>query len=361
MKKFKTIRRNALDILRAQDSYTFLMKELEKVDEKILEPLTGTDWPRDMPVITGGGLSESIVSVDVTYGSTGRDQNNLIFDATNDIPVVQADMSQSIARCFNFAEYMVFNVLEKEKMMSVGRDPETFLNKGIRLHCDKVIDQNVYTGFTKVSSTGLVNNPRIMRVSSPATGTGNSSKWADKTADQIPDPGRHQHADCRGVEGMRLLFGCAAESYPGAGGAVRAAGDAEGERRFRAEHPDLCAGEQPDEPAGRAPGDFAVQMAERGGEQLQRPDGLLYQRSGEDLLQPDAAAAADGDGIRGYAGEDSFRGAVFGGTVSLYADGTVYGWGVTLFPLTPFPLSGERGNKERDGATPHPLTPTQQE
>ena len=26
------------------DSYLFLMKELEKVDEKILEPLSGTDW-----------------------------------------------------------------------------------------------------------------------------------------------------------------------------------------------------------------------------------------------------------------------------------------------------------------------------
>ena len=44
----------------AHDSYTFLMKELEKVDEKILEPLTGTSWPRDMPVITGGGMVESI-------------------------------------------------------------------------------------------------------------------------------------------------------------------------------------------------------------------------------------------------------------------------------------------------------------
>ena len=72
-------------------------------------------------------------------------------------------------------------------MRSVGRDPEAFLNKGIRLHCDKIIDQNVYTGFTRVSSTGLINNPRIMHVSSPATGTGNSSKWADKTADQILD------------------------------------------------------------------------------------------------------------------------------------------------------------------------------
>ena len=99
--------------LRADDSYTFLMKELEKVDEKILEPLTGTDWPRDMPVITGGGLLESIVSVDVTYASTGRDEDNLIFDATNDIPVVQADMSRSVARCFTFAEYMSFLNMEK--------------------------------------------------------------------------------------------------------------------------------------------------------------------------------------------------------------------------------------------------------
>ena len=185
--KFNSLRNPIPASLRANDSYTFLMKELERVDEKIYEPLTGTDWPRDMPVVTGGGLTENIVAVDVTYGSTGRTQDNLIFDATNDIPVIQADMSQSVARCFNFAEYMSFSVLEREKMMNVGRDPESFLNKGIRLHCDKAIDQNVYMGFTKVNSTGLVNNPRIMRVSSPTTGTGNSSHWADKTADQILD------------------------------------------------------------------------------------------------------------------------------------------------------------------------------
>ena len=183
MAKYRTIQTPGR--LQAGDSYTFLMKELEKVDEKIIEPLTGTDWPRDMPVITGGGLLESIVSVDVTYASSGRDEDNLIFDATNDIPVVQADMSQSVARCFNFAEYMSFSTLEREKMISVGRDPETFLNKGIRLHCDKAIDRSVYRGFDKVNSTGLVNNRIISRVGSPTVGAGNSSRWADKTADQI--------------------------------------------------------------------------------------------------------------------------------------------------------------------------------
>ena len=86
------------------DSYVFLMKELEKVDEKILEPLTSTDWPRDMPVITGGGLAESISTVDITYASSGGDDDNIFLDAANDIPVIQADLSRNSVRTFNFAD-----------------------------------------------------------------------------------------------------------------------------------------------------------------------------------------------------------------------------------------------------------------
>ena len=172
--------------LAANDSYTFLMKELEKVDETILEPLSGTDWPRDMPVITGGGLMENIAAIDVQYASSGGEDDNLFFEAANDIPVIQADLSKQVARTFNFAEYMAFSVMEKEKMMQVGRDPETFLNKGIRLHCDKVIDRNVYQGFSKVSSTGLVNNPNITRSSAaPHTSGGTDTQWEHKTADEI--------------------------------------------------------------------------------------------------------------------------------------------------------------------------------
>ena len=166
------------------DSYVFLMKELEKVDDRILEPLAGTDWPRDMPVITGGGLVESIASIDVSYASTGGDEDGLFFEAANDIPVIQADMSKQVARTFNFAEYMSFSQLEKMKMDEVGRDPETFLNKGIRLHCDKVIDRNVYRGFPRLNSTGLCNNPLVTR-SSASAGAGGGTQWSQKTADEI--------------------------------------------------------------------------------------------------------------------------------------------------------------------------------
>ena len=171
--------------LRANDSYLFLMKELEKVDEKILEPLSGTDWPRDMPVITGGGITESIASVDVSYASTGMEDDNIFYDAANDIPVIQADLSKQVARTFSFAEYLVFNRMEKEKMLKVGRDPEYFLNKGIRLHFDKVLDRNVYVGFGKVASTGLCNSVNIARSSAANNAAGTSTRWRDKTADEI--------------------------------------------------------------------------------------------------------------------------------------------------------------------------------
>ena len=170
--------------LRTNDAYQFLRKELEKVDEQILEPLSGTDWPRDMPVVTGGGLVDSIASVDVTYASSGQEDDNLFYDAYNDIPVIQADLSKQIARTFNFAEYMAFSVMEDEKMRKIGRDPIDFLNKGIRLHCDKVIDRNVYLGFRKVASTGLCNNPAVMR-SSARAGAGGQTTWRTKTADEI--------------------------------------------------------------------------------------------------------------------------------------------------------------------------------
>ncbi len=179
MKMIPSLRRYA-----ANDSYLFLMKELEKVDETILEPLSSTDWPRDMPVITGGGLAESIAAVDVTYASTGGDEANIFLDAANDIPVIQADMSKSVARTFNFAEYMAFNVMEREKMASVGRDPETFLNKGIRLHFDKTLDRSVYWGFNKLGSAGLCTSTEITR-SGAARGAQNTTVWADKTADEI--------------------------------------------------------------------------------------------------------------------------------------------------------------------------------
>lgn len=167
-----------------RDGYAFLTKQLEKMDTKLLEPLSSTSWPRDMPVITGGGFVENIASVDVTYATTGGDEDSLIAEQANDIPVMQADFGKTTWRAFNWAHYMSIPYLQKEKLQSIAVNIEETLNKGVRLYYDKTVDRSVYRGLTKVGSTGLVNNPSVTRVSAPA-GAGGALDWAHKTADEI--------------------------------------------------------------------------------------------------------------------------------------------------------------------------------
>ena len=181
MKGYPNVRK-----LMGADSYTFLIKELEKCDEKILEPLSSVDWPRDMPVKTGGGIVENISAVDVVYASSGGDEDNIFFEPANEIPMIQADFGKLIARTFNWAEYLSISLLEREKMANIARDPMEFLDKGLRLHFDKTLDRNVYKGFEKVKSTGLVNCTRVVRsMAASADSTVTHTQWDLKTADQI--------------------------------------------------------------------------------------------------------------------------------------------------------------------------------
>jgi len=166
------------------DSYAFLQKQLELLDPKIMEPLAGVDWPRDMPVRTGGGFVENVSVIDVSYASTGGEDDALFVENGNDIPVMQADFNKDVSKVFNFQEYMRIGYVEQQKFRKLALNLEDTMNKGIRLHLDKTIDRNVYVGFGKANTTGLLNNAAIVR-STVANGAGGTATWATKTADEI--------------------------------------------------------------------------------------------------------------------------------------------------------------------------------
>lgn len=166
------------------DSYAFLEKQLELLDPKIKEPLSGTDWPRDMPVRTGGGFVENVSVIDVTYASTGGEDDALFVENGNDIPVMQADFNKEASKVFNFQEYMRIGYVEQQKFRKLAYSLEDTMNKGIRLHLDKVMDKNVYLGFPREHTTGLLNNAGITRSTAPA-GAAGTATWATKTPDEI--------------------------------------------------------------------------------------------------------------------------------------------------------------------------------
>lgn len=167
-----------------RDGMTFINKELEKLDNKIQEPLASTWWPRDIPVRTGGGFLENVSSIYVDYGTTGAMEDSLIGDQTNNIPVMQVDYGKESWKTYIWGHYLDIGYVFKEKMMQIGRNLEETMNKGIRLFYDKSLDKNVYTGLAKYGGTGLLNDATVTRYSAAANAEGKTS-WKDKTADEV--------------------------------------------------------------------------------------------------------------------------------------------------------------------------------
>lgn len=162
----------------------FLVGELEKRDPKIREPLTSVTWPRDIPVRTGGGFVEEVTNYDVDYATTGGNNNGIMGNQTNLLPIMQADFGRDAHRVFNWAHILKVPFIDNEKLQKIGRSLDDILDKGIRLAQDKIYDTSVYVGLEDYSSYGLVNSPLITTDTAPV-GAGGGSAWAGKTNVEI--------------------------------------------------------------------------------------------------------------------------------------------------------------------------------
>ena len=164
----------------------FLVGELEKRDPTLNEPLTAVTWQRDMPVKTGGGFVDSVASFNVSYGSTGGPEDGLMGQDTNELPVIQADIGKDTVPVFIWGHILKVPMIDQEKLQKVGRSLDQIYDKGLRLAHDKKLDENVYYGFPKHGSYGLVNDPNITTVTAaPHTPGGTDTQWSKKDADEI--------------------------------------------------------------------------------------------------------------------------------------------------------------------------------
>lgn len=164
----------------------FLTSELEKREEKLKEPLAAVTWPRDIPVVTGGGWVDSIASFNVSYGTSGGSADGLMTNESNELPIIQADIEKDVARTFTWGQILRIPMIDQEKMSQIGRSLDQIFDKGLHLAHDKEMDKNVYVGYPKLGTYGLVNHPSITTVvAAPHTANGTDTTWAEKTPDEI--------------------------------------------------------------------------------------------------------------------------------------------------------------------------------
>lgn len=162
----------------------FLIGELEKRDPKLYEPLTSTTWPRDIVAKTGGGWVDFTSTHNISYATTGGNEDGIIGGQTNDIPIMQADIGKDVHKVFSWSNILKVPFVDQEKLRTIGRSLDDILDKGIRLNHDKALDMNAYLGFPGIGTYGLVNNPQVVAAMAPAGASG-STRWKDKTPQEI--------------------------------------------------------------------------------------------------------------------------------------------------------------------------------
>lgn len=176
-----------LDSASVATGQAFLQGELEKLNPTINEPLMSVTWPRDIVVKTGGGYVDFTSNFFVDYATAGANQYGLIAGETNNLPLIQGNVSKDVFPVFTFGYIVKVPFLDQARMTQVGRSLEDILTNGLRKNYDKTLDQNVYLGFPNVGTYGIVNNPNVTQTVAPLNSGGTSRKWRDKTPTEILD------------------------------------------------------------------------------------------------------------------------------------------------------------------------------
>lgn len=164
----------------------FLNGELEKRDPKLYEPLTSVTWMRDITADTGGGWSEYTSNYFVDYSTTGSGTSGIVGGSTNDIPVMQANITKDNFKVFSWANILRIPFVDQKLLSSVGRSLDDILDKGIKLGWNKDLDTMTYEGFADLDVYGLVNNP-LVEATDVNVGASTEKSWRKKTPDEILD------------------------------------------------------------------------------------------------------------------------------------------------------------------------------
>jgi len=164
----------------------FLVSELEKRDPLIRTPLTTVTWAKNIPVRTGGGWVDYLSNLTIDYASAGDlDDQNVSTNGATVAPAIQGNFGKDLYKTHIFVQPVSINEYDMMKQNITGRSLDRLLSDGVRLHYEKHMDKNVFLGFSKFGTTGLLNNTGVTATTVATNSGATSTTWANKTAAEI--------------------------------------------------------------------------------------------------------------------------------------------------------------------------------
>jgi hypothetical protein len=169
---------------RMDDSFSFfLARELTYIRTRVLEvakaPMNAF---RIFPVQTEIPAGAQ-VAIQRTYDQTGIAK--VISNYADDLPRADVVGVETPVKVMTIGDSYGYNVVEIENAQFAGVNLEMYKAQAARRAVDFKINQLAWFGDAENGITGFLANPNLTSVTLAADGTGSSTKFVDKTPDQI--------------------------------------------------------------------------------------------------------------------------------------------------------------------------------
>ncbi len=185
----------------------FLIGELERLDQTLHEPLVNITWGRDIDLREDVSIADDSSSfTNSTFAAAGSVQSsgkNFIGKVSNAIPGVAVDIGKTSQPLFLWGMEVSYTIPELMSAQQLGRPVDAQKYQGMQLKWQMDIDEMVYIGDTAMGKYGLLNSTSVT-TSFVDAGSGGTTQWTTKTADEILEDVNDLISDCWAAAGYAV-------------------------------------------------------------------------------------------------------------------------------------------------------------
>jgi hypothetical protein len=167
---------------------SFLVGELERLDQTLHDPLVQITWPRDIMLREDVTIADEVSSfTNSSFAAPGGiypNGKNWISKDANAIAGISLDIGKTPHPLFLWGMEVKWTLPELQSAQKLGRPVDDQKYQGMKLKHQMDIDEMVYIGDTYFNQPGLVNNAAVT-ATNVANGQSGSPLWINKTPDEI--------------------------------------------------------------------------------------------------------------------------------------------------------------------------------
>lgn len=171
-------------------SGSFLVGELERMDQRINEPLANVTWTRDIDLRSDVSIADETASfTNSTFAAAGGQSPNgkaWIGKDTDAIQGIALDIGKTAQPLSLWGMQLGWTIPELESAKQIGRPVDVQKFNGMMLKYNMDVDEQVYIGDKTLGVQGLINSDKVGATNLP-NGVSGKSQWLTKNPQEILD------------------------------------------------------------------------------------------------------------------------------------------------------------------------------